>query len=73
MNIASNIINKCGGVSVLAEWTGLTTKSVYCWTYDKPKGTGGIIPAKYHSIILDSAKQKRVPLEPSDFFAPSTN
>lgn len=74
-NIAEHIISKCGGVNVVASWTGVTTKTVHCWTYEREKGgTGGIIPAKYQPTILKQAVDSGIPLSPDDFFyVPATH
>lgn len=68
MNAAEHVIQKCGGPQVVAEWVGLALGSVYKWTYPKPRGRNGIIPAKYQCILLDRAKSEGIKLTPADFF-----
>lgn len=70
MGPASNIITICGGVAIVAQWTGLNRTSVLRWTHPKERGgTGGIIPAKHQAELLRRAKAAGKRLFPSDFFA----
>jgi len=69
---ASHIFEKVGngseraGRQAIAELTGLTPKQMRCWTYPKEKGgTGGLIPSKYHAIILGAFPRL---INASDFF-----
>lgn len=72
MSVAKSIINKLGGVAKVAEITGLTTKQIHCWTYERTRGgTGGLIPAKHQSLLLDAARLKGIELGPADFFPPA--
>jgi hypothetical protein len=67
--IASNIIAKCGGHRIVAEWTGVDISRVHRWTYPSERGgTGGVIPAKHQPTILDKARAAGVKLSPADFF-----
>jgi hypothetical protein len=65
MNIASNVIAKCGGAVRTAEIVGVKPPTVYRWTYPKERGgTGGLVPAKYQTTLLAAVPS----LSPSDFF-----
>lgn len=73
--IAHNIIEKIGGgkvstgVNVVAGWCGLNIKSVYDWMKPRKKGgTNGLIPTKYHHIIMSRALNEGIELTPEDFF-----
>lgn len=73
-NIAQNIIDKCGGVRPISLWLKITTKSVYCWTYPKSKGgSGGLVPSKYQSPLLQKAVESGVNLSPNDFMSFEVN
>jgi len=73
MTIAQNITRKFGGAAHLAAVVGVDVSTVYRWSYPCNRGgTGGIIPAKYHQMILDRSKCIGVDLSPSDFFLPSS-
>lgn len=71
MNIASNIIKKCGGVARTSELCGCTKSWVYKWTYPQGKsgGRGGIVPHDDAEKLLLAAKRGLVDLAPADFFA----
>ncbi len=70
MNIASNIIEKCGGHARTAELCGRTKSWVYKWTYPKDRsGRGGIVPHEDAEKLLLAAKRGLVDLTPADFFA----
>lgn len=70
MEPANSIITICGGVAIVAQWTGLNRSSVLRWTHSREKGgTGGIVPAKHQAEILRQAKAAGKRLFPSDFFA----
>jgi len=75
MNPAQRIIEKCGdgdfarGVAVVAEMAGVHPTRVHRWTYPKKRGgTGGTIPSAHQQVILDGARERRIPLTPEDFF-----
>jgi len=54
----------------LSKKLGISHVAVYKWGYSKAdKGTGGIIPAKYHKAIMRLAKKMKVDLDPADFVA----
>lgn len=69
MTIANKIIDKCGGISKVAELTGCSESWVYRWTVGQEKGgTGGRIPQKAQQALIDAAQQGKCDIEPSDFF-----
>jgi len=68
-NIADKIFTKLGGPAVAAGATGVAVQTAYRWSYPKERGgTGGVIPAKYHQILLDFSSKSDLPLKHSDFF-----
>jgi len=67
--IAQRVIEKCGGHRVVAEMVGVDVCNVFRWTYPKDRGgTGGLIPARHQPLLLERARERRVPLTPADFF-----
>lgn len=67
---AEVVIEKCGGVSVVAKLAGVHVSNVHRWTYPKAKGgTGGTVPSKKQRAILDGARKRGIKLTPDDFFA----
>jgi len=69
MNIAENIIQKCGGPRVVAEMVGIHISNVYRWTYPRERGGGGgLIPAVHQRVILVKAKERGIEISPDDFF-----
>lgn len=75
VEIAKNIIDKCGGdIALIAQWVKLTPKSIYCWKYPRSRGgTGGYIPYKHHAAILAGARKHGYALKKSDFFSLDKN
>lgn len=72
-NPAENVIRKCGGHQVVADWLGVDVTRVYRWTYPRERGgTGGLVPTKHQSALLERARQEGIPLEPADFFEKPT-
>ena len=68
-NIASRIIEKFGGASNVAEIVGTERNAVYKWTYPKERGgSDGLIPSKYHGLLLKAARDRKLKLKPKDFF-----
>jgi len=66
---ATTIINRCGGVSVVAEWLKLNPTSVQRWTYPKERGgTGGLVPSKRQEALMRAAREHGKVLRPEDFF-----
>jgi hypothetical protein len=72
MNPAQTIIDKLGGVSVVAEVASVHRTRVSNWKRPREKGgTGGIIPQRHHRSLLDYAKAKQINLTADEFLAPS--
>jgi len=70
-NPAKHVIEKCGGHESTAAMAGVSATSTYRWTYPKSGGgTGGLIPAKHQSAILEAARAQGIDLSPADFFPP---
>lgn len=69
MTPAQNIIKKCGGVAATAKLVGRTESVVYRWTYEKKLGgTGGTVPNKAQTKLLEAAARGEVDIRPEDFF-----
>jgi hypothetical protein len=69
MEPASLIIDRCGGVAIVAQWLGLDRTSVLRWTHPRSKGgSDGMVPTKRQAALLAKAREHGVPLEPADFF-----
>lgn len=66
---AETVIEICGGHRVVADLCGVDVTRVYRWTYPAAKGgTGGLVPARHQAKLLKEARERDIPLEPSDFF-----
>ena len=63
MNAAQQIIQKFGGQSAVAKLIGKGQTTVQYWTKT------GVIPAKWHALLLRIAQEQGVDLSPSDFIA----
>lgn len=69
MNIAQNIISKCGGPTIVAKMVGIDLSQVYRWTYPRNRGgTNGLIPAQHQQTLLREAHRHGIDLSPDDFF-----
>ncbi len=66
MNPAQDIIGKFGGQTALARFIGKRPSTVQHWA------SSGVIPARWHSMLLDLARTQGVDLAPSDFVQVST-
>jgi hypothetical protein len=67
--VAENVISKCGGPKVVANWLGIDLTTVYRWRYAADRGgTGGLIPADRQQELLKIARAHGVNLRPVDFF-----
>lgn len=65
-----SVLEICGGPKAVAAMLGVDLSWVYRWTYPKESGgTGGLIPAKYQSRLLEEARKRDLPLRPEHFFA----
>lgn len=60
---AKDIIDRFGGQTALAKLLGKGQSTVGYWA------KAGVIPAKWHGILLDLAKRSGVPLSANDFIA----
>lgn len=69
--VAQRIISEFGGVSAMAEKTGINRQTIYRWTYPKGvhKGTNGIIPVKWHNTIIMAAHRYDIDIEKADLVA----
>lgn len=69
MNIAEQVIEKCGGVANTARLVGRSESWVYRWTYPKDKGgTNGRIPQEAQLKLLEAAQRGECEVAPTDFF-----
>ena len=56
-------IGKLNGAKVVAEIAGVHVTRVYRWMRAKEAGgTGGLIPSRYHSCLLNGARDRGVTL-----------
>lgn len=68
-NVASRVIEKCGGHAVVAALVGVDVSRVHRWTYPPERGgTGGVIPTKQQAKLLTAARASGIDLKPDDFF-----
>lgn len=66
--VAASVINRLGGLDVVAGWLGLTRGGVYKFTKSKAQGgTGGRIPDFHQATLLARAAEAGVDLSPLDF------
>lgn len=73
LNPAHTVIEICGGTRVVADMVGRSQNRVRRWTYPKERGgTGGRIPSDMQVKILEVARLRGIPLQPSDFFRAAT-
>jgi hypothetical protein len=69
---AELVIGKFGGHARVAEILGVDVSRVHRWTYPKERGgTGGFIPQRHQTRLLDEARLEGLDLAPADFFPPS--
>ena len=66
--IAKRVITKCGGVDAVISITGRSKAQIYKWTWSRPVGTGGLIPASAQQLLMAAAHRGEVNLSPEDFF-----
>lgn len=68
MEPASSIIKKLGGELKVAEITDTASTAPYRWQYSKEKkGTDGLIPQRYHPVLLEYAREHGIDLRAEDF------
>lgn len=69
---ASQVIQKCGGISATAGMLSLHRSVVNRWLLPRSSGgTGGLVPAKHQQALLEAARARGIALLPSDFFEPA--
>lgn len=72
MEPASSIIASLGGDTAVAAITGVHRTRVANWKRPRATGgTGGVIPLKHISKLLDAARARDIPLTAAQFL-PST-
>jgi hypothetical protein len=68
MEPASSIIEKLGGEGVVSKITRTAYTAPYRWQHPRDKGgTGGLIPQRYHPLLLDHARRHGIALKAEDF------
>lgn len=71
MEPASTIIKKLGGAAVVAKITGTAYTAPYRWQHARANGgTDGLIPQRYHPVLLEYARANEIPLSPAEFLSP---
>lgn len=67
---ADTIIKQFGGLSAVAQVTGVTPHSVMRWRMPRADGgTGGTIPAKHADKLLQYARANEIAVTADSFFA----
>jgi hypothetical protein len=67
---ARSVIDRLGGVDVVARVTGKDRSRVYRWMYPMDRGgTGGLIPQRVIPGLLKYAEKNHIRLKAADFFA----
>jgi hypothetical protein len=68
MEPASSIVKKLGGPTVIAKLTGCALSTPYDWQKPRDrKGTGGLVPQRYHRTLIDYARRHGIRLSAEDF------
>lgn len=74
MEPAHSIIKRFGGEAAVAQITATAYTAPYRWQHPKERGgTGGLIPQKYHPVLLEYAREHGVALKAEDFLPPSAD
>lgn len=74
MEPAQTIIGRFGGPSALAELLGIHRTRVSNWQRPRDAGgTGGIVPQRYHPVLLDHARANGIDLKAEDFLPPASD
>lgn len=72
MEPAHSIIKKLGGEAAVAKITGTAYTAPYRWQHARDKGgAGGLIPQRYHPVLLDYARAQGIPLAAEEFLPPT--
>jgi len=72
MEPARCIIQRLGGEAKVSEITGTASTAPYRWQYARAKGgTDGLIPQRYHPVLLAYARANAVDLKAEDFLPPA--
>lgn len=86
MEPANSIIKKLGGEAAVSALLteaavrlaqpelNLSYTAPYRWQYARDKGgTDGLIPQRYHPLLLEYARSQGIPLAAEEFLPPSPN
>lgn len=74
MEPASRIIEKLGGVAVVSKITKTASTAPYRWQHSREKGgTDGLIPQRYHRVLLDFANENKIELTAEEFLPEREN
>lgn len=60
------VVNRELGMTAPAKACGVSLTTVWRWAQERPKGTGGVVPSRYHVSLLQLAHQRGVRLTPDD-------
>lgn len=58
MTPASEILKRCGGPKVVADWLGLDRSAVQRWAYPSPKGSDEQVPMKHWPALIREAAKR---------------
>lgn len=64
---AEHIVKKMGGEAKLAKMLGISRITCFRWQYQRPIGTGGLVPLHYRAKIEALARLDGILLLPSDW------
>ena len=60
------IVTNLAPPTEIGDALGVSRQTVWRWAQPKPKGTGGLIPSKYHVPLLRFAKKRKLAITERD-------
>ena len=60
------VVNRELGMTEVSRACGVSESTVWRWAQDRPRGTGGLIPSRYHATLLQLSHRLGKPLTADD-------
>lgn len=60
------VVNRELGMTAIAKACTVSESTVWRWAQPRPRGTGGVVPARYHLTLLQLAHRLGKPLSADD-------
>ena len=65
--VANNVLRLLGGAPSAARMAGVAENTAFRWSYERPRGTHGVIHRRHHERLIRAARAEGITLDKKHF------